>query len=158
HEPRLAVDLGGARAALAGLAVPAHGEVVGLVGLHPVHRVEHDHALGDGRDVVLELPARPVAAPDAQGNHAFLGGRRGRGRLHFAHYFISAITCFNSAGISRIGTSASSILPSADLRTTRFTLPHFSALSWKSSRKWPPRLSFRISAQRVIASEMVSRL
>ena len=30
HQPRLAVDLRGARAALAGLAVPTHGEVVGL--------------------------------------------------------------------------------------------------------------------------------
>ena len=44
---RHAVDLGRARPALARLAVPAHGQVVGLLGLDLVHGVEHDHALGD---------------------------------------------------------------------------------------------------------------
>src|SRR5438552_2846078 len=45
HEPWLAVDLGAARAALAGLAVPATGKVVGLSRLDPVDHVEDDHAL-----------------------------------------------------------------------------------------------------------------
>ena len=52
-----AVDLRGAGAALAGLAIPAAGEVVGLFRLDLVNGVEHDHALGDFGGVVLELPA-----------------------------------------------------------------------------------------------------
>ena len=43
HQLRLAVDLGRARAALPRLAVPAHREIVGLLRLDLVHRVEHDH-------------------------------------------------------------------------------------------------------------------
>ena len=66
HQRGHAVDLGRARAALAGLAVPAHGEVVGLLGLDLVHGVEHHHALGDLGLVVLELAACRVAAPDAK--------------------------------------------------------------------------------------------
>ena len=65
QQPRPAVDLGRAGAALAGLAVPAHGEVAGLGGLQPVDGVEHDLALGDLDGVVLELAALVVAAPDA---------------------------------------------------------------------------------------------
>ena len=49
-EPRPAVDLGAARPALGGLAVPADREIRGLVGLDPVQRVEDDHPLLD-RDV-----------------------------------------------------------------------------------------------------------
>ena len=47
HEPRVPVHLGGARSALAGLAVPADGQVVGLLRLDLVNRVQHDHARGD---------------------------------------------------------------------------------------------------------------
>src|SRR5437016_4263627 len=36
------------------------------------------------------------------------------------------------------------MLPSGPFRATRLTLPNFSALLGKSSRKWPPRLSLRI--------------
>jgi hypothetical protein len=43
HELRRAVDLRRAGAALAGLAVPAHGQVVGGLGLDLVHGVEHHH-------------------------------------------------------------------------------------------------------------------
>ena len=46
HEPRLAVDLGAAGAALARLAVPAAGQVGRLGGLDVVDDVEHHHALG----------------------------------------------------------------------------------------------------------------
>ena len=45
HQPRPAVDLRAARPALAGLAVPADGEVAGLGGLEPVDDVEDDLAL-----------------------------------------------------------------------------------------------------------------
>ena len=47
HQPGHAVDLRRARAAFARLAVPAHGQVRGLLGLDVVHRVEHDHAGAD---------------------------------------------------------------------------------------------------------------
>ena len=57
HQPRPAVDLGAARAALAGLAVPAHREVAGLGRLQPVDRVEDDLALLDRDGVVAELAA-----------------------------------------------------------------------------------------------------
>ena len=58
HQLRLAVDLGRARSALAGLAVPAAREVGRLLGLNRVHRVEHDHAFAGFGLVVLELPLR----------------------------------------------------------------------------------------------------
>ena len=60
HEARLAVDLRRARAALARLAVPADGQVVGLVGLDAVHGVEHDHALADLGRVVAAARRRPA--------------------------------------------------------------------------------------------------
>ena len=55
HEPGLAVDLGGAGAALAGLAIPAAGQVVGLRRLDLVDGVEDDHALADVGLVVLKF-------------------------------------------------------------------------------------------------------
>ncbi len=64
HQPRHAVDLGGAGAALAGLAVPADGQVAGLLGLDLVNDVEHDHA-GAGLGRVVDVLA-------------FLSGRRAR--------------------------------------------------------------------------------
>ena len=56
-----------ARAALGRLAVPAHGEVRGHVGLDPVEGVEDDHPLLD-RDVVVDELAVRVGRPakDAQ--------------------------------------------------------------------------------------------
>ena len=57
HQARKAVDLGRARAALGRLAVPAHRQVGGQVGLDPEHRVEHDHALAH-RDAVGDQLAR----------------------------------------------------------------------------------------------------
>ena len=63
QQPRPAVDLGAARAALAGLAVPAHRQVAGLGGLQPVDDVEDDLALVDLDGVVLQLAAVGVAAP-----------------------------------------------------------------------------------------------
>jgi hypothetical protein len=52
-----AVDFRRAGAALAGLAIPAAGEVVGLRRLDFVDDVEHDHALGNLRGVIHELAA-----------------------------------------------------------------------------------------------------
>ena len=108
HQPRLAVDLGAARAALAGLAVPPDGEVAGLGGLHAVDRVEHDLALGDLDGVVLDLAAVLVAAPDPQLQ-----------RVAHAKYF------FSSSGITGNGFSCRSTpVPSALRLTTRFLVPH----------------------------------
>ena len=79
HQPGLAVDFRGARAALAGLAVPPHGEVRRLLGLDAVNGVEHDHAvrhLGVERlvgAVISDLPRRSVlekaglSSPDLEG-------------------------------------------------------------------------------------------
>ena len=55
HERRLAVDLGGAAAALGRLAVPARGQVGLDVLLDPVDGVEDDHALPRRHDVLEEL-------------------------------------------------------------------------------------------------------
>ena len=70
HELRVAVDLGAARAALARLAVPAHGEIGRVRRLDAVHDVEDDHALIGRHAVIDELPAGAVAAPDL---HADVG-------------------------------------------------------------------------------------
>ena len=43
HELRVAVHLGAARSAFAGLAVPAHREVGRVGRLDPMHDIEHDH-------------------------------------------------------------------------------------------------------------------
>src|SRR5438552_4338853 len=144
HELRDAVDLGRARPALAGLAVPAHGQVGGLLGLDAVDGVEHDHALRDLGGVVHEAAALGVATPDAEGR-----ARR--------HYFISSMTCLSSGGISGIGTRSTRITPSAALRTTTLNFAEAGSLSGKSSRKWAPRLSLRSRAERVTASDAVSR-
>src|SRR5437588_9391549 len=44
HEPRFAVDFRRAGAALAGLAIPAAGQIPGLGGLNRVHAIEYDRA------------------------------------------------------------------------------------------------------------------
>ena len=68
HEPRRAVDFRGTGSALAGLAVPAYGEVVRRIGLNLMDRVEHDHSLGDLRRVipVAALVLGAVLAPDPE--------------------------------------------------------------------------------------------
>src|SRR6185295_19141856 len=100
-----AVDLRGAGAALAGLAIPAHGEVWGLGGLNPVDRVQHHHAFVHGREVILVRPAARVASPDAE--HGL-----------FRHHFISSITFFSSSGIGSMARFSTSISPSGARRMT----------------------------------------
>src|SRR5215212_3175964 len=64
-----AVDLRAARAAVGGLAVPAHRQVGGLLRLNCEHRVEDDHAL-DQRYLVIDLlAALGVAAEDLEFRH-----------------------------------------------------------------------------------------
>src|SRR5688500_986588 len=57
------IDLGAARTAFAGLAVPADRQIGRLLRLDLVHDVEHDHALVRGDRVGHEVSARSVAAP-----------------------------------------------------------------------------------------------
>ena len=59
-----AVHLGAARAALGGLAVPAHGEVRRLVTLDPVERVEHDHPRLDRHVELVEATLLVGAAAE----------------------------------------------------------------------------------------------
>ena len=67
HQLRHAVDFGRARAALAGLAIPAHRQIVGLFGLDLMHGVEHHHACPRLRCCNRwNLPPAFVAAPDSK--------------------------------------------------------------------------------------------
>src|SRR5690606_28156463 len=106
---RPAVDLRAARAALAGLAVPADGEVAGLGRLDAVDRIEDDLALLDLDGEVLQPAALGVAAPDLE-------------RLFVSHHF-SSNSALRSSGICGSSWIASSAL-SPSLRMTMFFLPH----------------------------------
>src|SRR5678815_185614 len=143
-QARPAVDLGRARAALAGLAVPAQRQVGRRLGLDLVQGVEHDHALRDLGLVVAELAAPCVAAPDAEGRTR--------------HQPISAMMrrCSSLSGTS--GSRRTAIAPSAPLAITWLKRANSSLLAGQSSRKWAPRLSRRSRAERVTASDTVSRL
>ena len=57
-----AVDLGATRAAVGRLAVPAHREIRGLLGLDREHGVENDHAFDEGYLVLDLLAALRVTA------------------------------------------------------------------------------------------------
>src|SRR6202035_4039173 len=142
HQLRNAVDLCRTGTALARFAIPSAGQVIGLLGLNVVHRVEHHHSLGDLGGKFRKCPAICVAPPDFE-----------NGRAHF----ISSMICFSSSGISGIVSRRTFIEPSASLRRTIFILPVAASLLGKSSRKCPPRLSCRSRAARVMASETVSR-
>src|SRR6185436_8351411 len=72
-----AVHLGRARSAFSRLAVPADGEIVGLLRLNLVHGVEHDHAFRHIGVVVFERAALRIAPPDPE-------RRRRRRRSHSA--------------------------------------------------------------------------
>src|SRR3989441_1672291 len=109
HEPRLAVDLGAARPALARLAVPPHGEVRRLRRLEAVGHGQHHHPLLGLHAIVLELAPRRVAPEDAQ--------REGR------HHFLSWKSALSSTGISGRGSRESWSAPSRS-RNTTLTLPH----------------------------------
>src|SRR5439155_6018847 len=143
HELRPPVDLGGAGAALACLAVPADGEVGRLLGLDLVHGVQHYHPLRGLGGVVGVRPLPTGAAPDAEG------------RLR--HHFISSMIRLRSSRIGGMATLWSSMAPARLRSRARLTQPCSALLPGKSSRKWPPRLSFRASAEVTIASETVSR-
>src|ERR1700730_90018 len=109
HELGHAVDLCGAGAALAGLAIPARGEIAGAFCLNLVDGVEHDHALGDFGGEVLKGARASFSTPDAT--------RRG------GHYFISSMICWNSGGMGGNGSWINCTSPSGPLRATMLNLP-----------------------------------
>src|SRR2546428_3047590 len=113
HEPRLAVDLGAARAALARLAIPAHREVGGLRGLDAVDEVEHHHPPIRLDAVLLEVPAAGVSAEHVHGD-----GR---------HHLRSWNSALRSGGISGSGSRLTWMRPSLS-RTTTLTLPQVSSV------------------------------
>src|SRR5262245_309531 len=143
HELRHSVHVRRARAALAGFAVPAHGEIAGLLGLHLMNGIENHHSFGNFGGIVLEAAGAILAPPDAKGR----GG----------HQPISLMTALSSSGMSRSFSRTTCISPPGPFRTTMLNLADSGSLFGKSSLKWPPRLSFRVSAERVIASETVRR-
>src|SRR5262249_31493024 len=114
HQAWLAVHLGAAGPALAGLAVPAYGEISRLGRLDGVDHVQHHHALLAGHAVFLEGASRDVAPPYTHDDF-----RRG-------HHFRSLRSSFNSAGISGSGSWATPRTPSL-LRITTLTLPNRSS-------------------------------
>src|SRR5215218_4307698 len=110
QQPGPAVDLGRAGAALAGLAVPADGQVAGLGRLDAVDGVQHDLAVLTGHGVVAQLAAGRVAAPQAEVD--VVGHGRG----------FSSNSSRRSSGMSSSGSRLTVTLPSRD-RTTIFRWP-----------------------------------
>src|SRR5215217_297004 len=106
-----AVDLGRAGAALAGLAVPAHGQVAGLGGLDAVDGVQHHLAVLAGHGVVAQLAAGLVAAPQPEVD--VVAGHE----LDF-----SSNSTLRSSGRSSSGSRRTDTSPSS-ARTTILTLP-----------------------------------
>src|ERR1700687_3289111 len=113
HEPRLAIDLRAARAALARLEVPPAGRVLGLGGLDAVDDVQHPHALAALDLVLLEV--------------ADLRGAAEHPQREVGHHFLSWSRAFSSGGIWGSGSRRSSTL-SPFCRATRFTVPHVSSV------------------------------
>ena len=159
-QPRPTVDLGAARAALAGLAVPPHREVAGLGGLQPVDDVEHHLALVHLDGVVHELAALGVAAPDPElrlmyaHRHVTSGPRPARGLTRrppacrgLRELFLGEVLRQLVAVEQReqVGPHRRHrLLDDLDVarRTseqTRLTLRHSAYIVGKSSRVCPPR-------------------
>src|SRR6185437_4937207 len=117
HQLRLSVDFRRARSAFAGLAIPAHSDIVGLLVLDAVHGIENHHAAGDFSSVIHEFAAAVVAAPDT------------KRRLIGHAYLFSSITCFISSVSGTTGTRSSCGRPSAPLLMRRLYLPHSALFS-----------------------------
>src|SRR5215210_6647368 len=145
-----AVDLRAARAAVGGLAVPAHRQVRGLPGLDREHRIQDDHAL-DKRYLVLDLLAAfSVAAKDLEPRHFVACAKRlvryrgvGHGghspwivAVAVAHAFAfsssrSDARCSGIGGISRRSMPTS---PCSSFLTMKLIFPSSSSGPSKSSR------------------------
>ena len=121
-------------------------EVVRLLGLDLVDRVEDDHPLGDVGLVVDEPAVAVAAAPEPEVAvlvrrlrvlrvlrrrvRVVVERRARRGRCcGTGHYFISSITACSALGIGGIGIRSSAISPSVVFRTTRLKPPYDASLS-----------------------------
>src|SRR5688500_14151980 len=145
HQLRHAVHFSGARSAFAGLAVPAHREVVRAFRLYLMDGVEHDHAFGDCRRIALELPARRVPAPHVERRLARLAAGAGvtsLGRalsalddpaLYARRHLFSSMICLRSDRISGIGRCVTRMFPSSPRSTAMLNAPNFGSFSGKSS-------------------------
>src|SRR6202042_1787244 len=145
-----AVDLHRAGAAFAGLAVPAHGQVTGLGRLQPVQDIQDDLALV-GLDLVvgqLALPA--VAPPDPElylrAHQLVSSGTLGSSSS--VRYFASSARSNRASRSSRIGVIGCRlrVTRSPSSVQIRLIFRHSGDMPGKSSRVWPPRLSWRSSA------------
>src|SRR6185436_10030788 len=141
-------------------AVPPHRKIRSAMRLDPVNGVEHHHAGLDGDAVLDLLAAALVAAEHADDGFA----ARPVGRCAAAHRATSCFaagfasnSAFSSAGICGSGVAATCI-PEGPRVTQWLTCPRAGSSAVKSSREWAPRLSFRSSAERAIASDTVSML
>src|SRR5690349_19025717 len=99
HEARPAVDLGAARTALGGLAVPAAGEVIGKIRLHVVDRVEHHHAFDGGDFKSLLRSGVGVAAEDLKDDRAGC-------RAIYWRFGAHVRTCWGFGGLAAGGCGA----------------------------------------------------
>src|SRR5437867_1890136 len=156
HELRMPVHLGAARTAFACLAVPAHRKVRSVLGLDAMYHVEYDHALVR-RDLVRhEVAAGSVAAPDPDLNHGHQSSPAATGVFApvaaTPEGLSSPRSALSSAGTLGMGSVVITRRPSR-FRVTTFLVPHSGSAFGKSSRVCPPRLSSRIRALRVTASE-----
>src|SRR5262249_42736047 len=144
-QPRLAVDLHRTGAALAGLAVPPHGEVGGLGRLETVDHIQDYLAVVDLDLVVLELAAGVVAAPDpemallAHYSPSLPAGRSVPGTSIFAssssvRYFASSAGSNRESSSGRIFGSAfrSRRTSSPSSEQTRLTLRQLGSIFGKS--------------------------
>ena len=145
HELRLAIDFGRARSAFPCLAVPSDSQVVRLLCLDLVHRIQDDHAVVRLGGEVLERTCTIRTAPDAERARAvtdggILGGlgggvrvngtrRRRAAGMRGRHDCISVTIASRSAGIGGIGARSSCIAPSAPSRTTWLKAPNAGSLS-----------------------------
>ena len=146
-QARAAVDLGAARAALGGLAVPADGESGASCPGSSGGRRGRPCPPRRGRRTRRSGLARQAAAEDPEvrvRHRSSLSARPGARATRPASRQWCRPDVHRAIGARE---------------TTQFTLPHcLSSVAGKSSRLWAPRLSVRSRALRVTASEMVSRL
>src|ERR687898_2460065 len=168
-----AVDLRAARATVGRLAVPAHREIRGLLGLYREHGVENDHALDERYLVVDLLATLRVAAEDPQLRHLVAGAKllvryRGVGlgghsprvvAVAFAHAFAfssstSDARCSGIGGISRRSMPTS---PCPSFLTIKLIFPSSSSGPSKSNRHCAPRRSLRSRAVLMMISEIWTR-
>ena len=137
HQARTPIDLDAARPALAGLAVPADGEIGGLLGLDAVDDVEYDLTLLHLDVVVLEFAGAVRPAPEAELRHvAHVYAIPTEVSSSVVMYFFSSAaskSVMSSIGIVGTGCLVTSIW-SLLMRQMRFTWRQSGLITGKSLR------------------------